>query len=401
MLIHLGMLLAGLVALVLSGDWLVRGAVATALRLGVSRFLASIVIVGFGTSAPEMLVAIDSTVKGAPGLALGNLIGSNIVNILLVLGLPALFLTIHTKGRGLLRSVFVTGLATIAWLAITPFYGLTPTIGMIFLGVLIVYILSALFIPGAASEDDLEEEGDASGWLSIGIFLALLAEAGLLISRYMNTGSLTISDSFAFALVLASFILMLVIPGEDEMKTRDGQSKNEGWSLITALICLGVIGLPLGSHFTISGAKGLAEYYEWPTELVGLTVVAIGTSLPELAAALAATLRRENDMILGNVAGSNLFNLLGAGGLVAIVPLFTGSNSIDMPSLFLKYDHWVMGGTFAAFFLYVLLRKSIGKLSGVIFLAGYAAYLAGIYYFHNLGQDWPDLWSLINSVAAG
>lgn len=396
MLIFLGMLLAGLVVLVLSGDWLVRGAVAFALRLGVSRILASIIIVGFGTSLPEMMIAIDATViKDRPGLAISGLIGSNIVNILLVLGLPAVFLTIRTTGQGLMRSVLVTGLATIAWLVVTPLFGLTPGIGFAFLGALLAYILSALFLPGSEGPDVVDDDGGGDNrWLSVIIFLILLVQAGLLAAKFSSEGGLQPADFSGFALVLIGFVVLLVIPSEKDMQDREGQPRNEGWSLIVALIGFGIVGLPLGAHFMTTGALGIADQLNVRSEIVGLTLIALGTSLPELAAALAATLRRENDMILGNVAGSNMFNLFGAGGIIAILPLFTEAEKYDLPGLFLKFDHWIMAITFAVFFLYVLFRRSIGWLTGLVFLAGYVGYLAGIYYFHNLGQTWADLWEL-------
>ncbi len=331
MLIFLAMLIAGLVFLVLSGDWLIQGAVSAALKLGVSRILASVLIVGFGTSVPEMLVAVDATLKGAPGLALGNIVGSNIANVLLVLGVPALFLTIRTAGRGLGRSVIVTAIATIIWLAITPYSGLTPTIGAIFLGALIAYVLSTLFRPPSDNLDDLIEDeavGPPMGWMKTAMF-----------------------------------------------------------------ILLGIVGLPLGAHLAINGALGISAAFGIQTELVGLTILAIGTSLPELAAALAATFRRENDMILGNVAGSNLFNLFGAGGIIAMLPLVSDIQRIDLPQLFLTFDHWVMGASFAIFAIYALTRRPIGRLSGIILVALYVAYLAGLYHFYLLGLGWSDLWS--------
>lgn len=393
MLIYIAFFLAGLVALVLSGDWLVRGATAAALRLGVSRILASIVIVGFGTSIPEMLVAVNAVKTGAPGLAIGGLVGSNIANILLILGLPALFMTIQTTGRGLLRSVLVTAIATIAWLVITPIYGLNPLIGVAFITFLVAYLFSALVFP-SPNMDELDEDGGGNTrWLAAIVFLILLVQIAILTLKYVETGSVTSEDSFGLLLVLAGFLLVLLIPGEEKMEDASGHPVNEGWMLITALICVGILGLPLGAHFAITGAKGIADALNWQTEFVGLTIIAIGTSLPELAAAIAATLRRENDMILGNIAGSNIFNLMGAGGIVAVMPFFTGRGTIHVPSLFLEYDHWILGGSFAVFLLYVLTRKSIGKLSGLFFLICYFAYLLGTYHFYYLGLGWSDLWT--------
>lgn len=330
MLISIAMLIAGLVILVLSGDWLVRGAVSAALRLGVTRILASIVIVGFGTSAPEMLVAVDATLSGETGLAMGNIVGSNIANILLVLGLSAVILSISTRSQGLLRSALFTALATLAWLVITPFTGLTISLGLIFIAVLVAYVLSSLIFPASSNPEDLIED--------------------------------------------------------------DVPEEPDGWIKTGAFICLGVVGLPLGAHFTITGALDISSILGLQSELVGLTILAVGTSLPELAAAIAATLRRENDMILGNVAGSNLFNIFGAGGIIGVMSLLTGAAPIQVPDVFLRFDHWFLGGSFALFFLYILFRRSFGWFMGVVFLLTYAAYLFGLYHFYVQGLGWGDPW---------
>lgn len=331
MYLSMGLLAAGLVLLVLGGNWIVSGAASAAMRFGMSRFIASVVIVGFGTSVPEMLVAIDATLKNEPGLALGNIVGSNIANILLVLGIPAMFLAIRIRGAGLIRSVVLTGIATIAWLAITPYFGLTPAIGTAFLILLVGYVLGNMIWPSHADKNEL------------------------------------ISD--------------------------DLPSEPHGWVTTVALICLGIVSLPLGAHLAIQGSLEIADILNVNSALVGLTLMAIGTSLPEMAAALSASFRRENDMILGNVAGSNLFNILGAGGIISLLPLFTNVDHIDVPDLFLRFDHWVLGGSFALFALYVFTRRPIGWVSGLLFVAIYAAYIFGLHHFYILGLGWSDLWS--------
>ena len=325
MLFDFAFLVAGLVCLVLAGDFIVRGAVATALKLGVSQILASVLIVGFGTSAPEMLVAVEATMSGTPGMAMGNIVGSNIANVLLVLGFPALLMSIHTSGHGLIRSTLFTAAATIVWLVVTPIYGLTPLIGVIFLFGLILYVSSSLIRPKTAD----------------------------------------VSDLIA-----------------DEVK-----KPPPGWTKTALFIALGVVGLPLGAHLTITGAIGISEDVSWlSSELVGLTILAIGTSLPEFAAAIAAAMRKENDVILGNVVGSNMFNILGAGGIIALF------GPIGLPPIFGEFDHWFMGAAFAFVLLFVVLRRPIGWLSGSILLAGYVFYLFGLHHFYVLAQNWGDLW---------
>ncbi|MAP94330.1 MAG: calcium:sodium antiporter [Ponticaulis sp.] len=319
------LLIAGLAFLVLAGDFLVRGAVGAALKLGVSRILASVLIVGFGTSAPEMLVATDAALSGAPGLAMGNIVGSNIANVLLVLGAPALFFALSTRGQGLLRSTVFTALATIAWLVLTPVLGLTPLIGVIFIAALILYIVGSLLMPPGGDPNALvsdEVDDEPPGWVKTALFIAL-----------------------------------------------------------------GVVGLPLGSHLAITGALGLSELWGWQSELVGLTLLAIGTSLPEFAAAMAAAFRKDEDMVFGNVVGSNMFNILGAGGIVALFGPFT------LPPIFERFDHWFMAGAFLVVFVTVLMRRRLGWFTGIILLLAYAAYLFGLHHFYILGEGWSALWS--------
>ncbi|MFC6198765.1 sodium:calcium antiporter [Ponticaulis profundi] len=323
------MLFAGLVILAISGDRLVRGSVSAAMKLGVSQVLASVVIVGFGTSAPEMLVAIDATMSGAPGMAMGNIIGSNIANILLVLGLPALFFTLKPNGRGLRRSIIVTVFATAAWLILTPIYGLSPIIGVAFLCTLLAYIFSALVWADSPATEQLADDD-------------IVHEAP--VNPILTAG----------------------------------------------YICIGIVGLPLGAHLTITGATGIAELLNFRGELVGLTLIALGTSLPELAAAMAAVYRKEPDVIFGDVAGSNLFNLLGAGGIISLFGHF------ELPAIFNQFDHWFMGGTLLFLMIYIFCRRQIGWLTGSCFLAIYVLYLLGLYYFYVLGLNWSVLWTQIS-----
>ena len=176
MLFDFGILVAGLVFLVFAGDFLVRGAVSAALKLGVSHVLASVFIVGFGTSAPEMLVAIDATMEGAPGMAMGNIVGSNIANVFLVLGVPALIMGLKTTGTGMFRAMTVTALATIAWLVVTPRFGLSPLIGLCFVGALVLYIVGSLLFPPGGNVDELvadEAKEPPPGWAQTALFIAL------------------------------------------------------------------------------------------------------------------------------------------------------------------------------------------------------------------------------------
>lgn len=312
MLIFLALLLAGLIILVVAGDLLVRGAAEASLKMGVPPLVAAVVIVGFGTSAPEMLVALQSALTYAPGLAFGNIVGSNIANVLLVLSLPVLIYPIHTRVAGVRRVTIITALATAAWIGLTPVFGLSPLIGIIFFGAMIVHVASTLFLTKASDGP---------------------------------TSDLT-----------------------DELP-----EPSSGWVKTSGFILLGIVGLPAGAHLAIEGAVGIARAFDMSDELIGLTLLAIGTSLPELAAGVAAAFRKNSDAIIGNVVGSNLFNILGAGGLVALVGPF------DLPASFPGYDHWVLGLSFAVVLVYVLTRKSFGWATALLMLSAYIAYVYGLW----------------------
>lgn len=303
-------LAGGLILLLFAGDLLVRGAASAALKLGVSPLFAGIVIVGFGTSAPEMLVALDAALGGREGLAFGNIVGSNIANILLVLAVPAIFAPIVTKTTGLRRTLFMTALATAVWMLVTYYYELNVFVGIAFLTALVVYVISAYF--QARGKPDL------------------------------------------------------AVDVEDEVRPVSG------WVTIVALVLLGMVGLPLGAHLTIEGGVAIADELKVPSEIIGLTLLAIGTSLPELAAGIAAAFRRSTDVIIGNVLGSNMFNVLAAGGIVALFGPF------DYPQTFHTYDHVVMALALGVTGVYVLSRQKIGWLAGFAFLAVYIAYLMGL-----------------------
>lgn len=330
MLFDLLALVAGLVLLVFAGDFLVRGAVAVALRLGVSHIIASVFIVGFGSSAPEMLVAIESTLNGSPGVATGNIIGSNIANVFLVLGIPALIMPMATKGAGLKRAVIVTAFATAAWLVATATVGLVPAVGIGFLAGLALYILAALVFPPGGNPEELiadEVEEPFPGWIKTALFISL-----------------------------------------------------------------GIVGLPLGANLAINGTTGLATTFGVDDELISLTILAVGTSLPEFAASMAAAFRRQADVVLGNVAGSVMFNILAAGGIIALL------GPVDLPSIFFQLDHWFMGVSMGFFLLCVLSGRRMGWFTGVFFILCYAVYMFGLNHFYILREGWD---TVVPSLEAG
>lgn len=305
-------LIGGLVIMAFAGDFLVNGAVAVARRLGVSPLIAGIFSVGFGTSAPEMVVSLNAALEDRAGLALGNIVGSNIANIFLVLGIPALIMPFVAGGHGQGRALTAMLVATAVWILLTGMGPLTVLGGILFLAILIAYCVVTFYMARKA-----------------------------------------------------------VATGEDPgVELEEAPKLSLPRSL--AYIVLGIGGLVLGAHLIIAGGVGIAEFYHVPQEWIGLTLLAIGTSLPEIGAAVAAALRRHGEVAIGNVLGSNVFNILGAGGIISLF------GPIEIAATFTHYDHWVM--TFAALLIggFILTRARLGRLMGILMLLIYAVYIYGL-----------------------
>ena len=304
-------LLGGLILMAFAGDFLVNGAVAVGRKLGLSPLIAGIFIVGFGTSAPEMLVAIDAARNNYPNLALGNIVGSNIANIFLVLALPAIISPIAAGGWGQGRSFAVMFAATLGWIAILATIGLDVAMGTLFLIALIFYAVYTL------------------------------ASARMAANAGVDTGI-------------------------DVTPSKLSTGRAAGYILI------GMIGLPIGARLIVDGGVGVARFYQVSEEFIGLTLLAVGTSLPEIGAGIAAALRKKTDVLVGNVLGSNLFNILGAGGLIA----FFGP--IEAAQSFANYDHWVMAAAALIIGIFIFAKMRIGRLAGVLLLLIYAVYIFGV-----------------------
>lgn len=297
----------GLVILVFAGDALVKGAVNLALRLGIPPLIVGLTVVGFGTSSPELLVSVKAALNGAPGIALGNVVGSNIANVFVILGLPALIAVMHTSNIDTRK----------------PF--------LLMLGVSVVFTALAF--------------GGTFGRLSGLILLAMLAA-------------------------------ILWDAARDGMKSRQSDAANdvEGadpgmpWWKINAYLAAGLIGLPIGADLLVDNAIIIATAYGVSETVIGLTLVAVGTSLPELAATTVAAIRRQADVAIGNVIGSNYFNLAGIIGVTALIA------PIPVEQTFLVRDLWVMLAASLALVPFVFLKQDITRLWGIVLLALYGAY---------------------------
>ena len=305
--------LLGLVILLLAGDSLVRGAVNLSLRLGVPALIVSLTIVAFGTSAPELLIAVQAVLDDVPGLALGNVVGSNTANILMVLGIPALLATMHTSECETRRTYNFMIVASLVFIA-RAFRGVFDRIAAVVL------------------------------LLGLGFVL------------YHSAREATGHRAACAA-------------GTTEQDEIEGVDPSLPVWRIAVLLALGLVGMPLGADLLVNNATIIAATYGVSDTVIGLTLVAVGTSLPELATTIMAALRRQADVALGNVIGSNLFNLLAIIGIASLV------GPIPIDPEFLRFDVWVMLGASILLVPFVYSRRDITRIWGVILTGLYMAYL--------------------------
>ncbi|SMY08983.1 calcium/sodium antiporter [Flavimaricola marinus] len=297
------LIVTGLAGLFLGGEALVRGSVQIARRLGISPMVIGLTVVGFGTSTPELLVSLQAALNGVPDIAIGNIVGSNIANILLILGLTALIRPIR-MGLGTLRRDI--GVMIGAALLLLPLFGMgeiSRPAGAVLVAALGGYLVWTLVSPGTDNRDD-EIDGPAMG-----------------------------------------------LPG----------------ALLWVIV--GFVALLFGARFLVDGAVSVARTFGLSEAFIGLSIVAVGTSLPELATSLIAAMRRQSDIAIGNVIGSNIFNVLGILGTTALI------TPIPVAARFLGIDLPVMLGVSVLLAVLLLLWARIGRGMGVAMLIGYAGYI--------------------------
>ena len=293
----------GLVALLAGGEALVRGAVAVAQRAGLSPLVIGATLVGFGTSAPELFTSLDAGLRGADGIAVGNVVGSNIANILLILGLAALIRPVVIPGPARIREMPMLAIATGAAGVLMMDGALGRWDGALLFAGLLTYLTLAL-VTGRAQPADVE----------VG----------------------AVPQSLAVALGSALIGLVLII---------------------------------LGANWLVDGASGIALALGVPETVIGLTLVAVGTSLPELVTSVVAARRGHGEVALGNVLGSNIFNLLGILGLTALI------TPLEVPARIISGDNWAMAAVTAALCALCLWGRPMGRLPGAVLLLAYLAYV--------------------------
>ncbi len=328
----------GLTILLFAGDSLVRGAVNLSLRLGVPALIVSLTIVAFGTSAPELLISVQAVLDGVPGLAMGNVVGSNTANILLVLGVPALLKGLETAGCDTRRNYLYMILATLMFIALA--------------------------------------QGGRFGWPQ---GLILLAGLGLMLASAFREAqghrrevkAQLAAEHAARGEALDPDVLDAEAAAEEEGDV-EGVDPDMAWWKVLLFLGLGLIGLPLGADILVDSSTVIARHYGVSETVIGLTLVAIGTSLPELATTVMAAYRNQADVALGNVIGSNMFNLLAIIGVASLV------GPLPVEPKLLMYDLWVMLAASLLIAPFVFRGWRMGRSWGIVFVVLYVAYLMAI-----------------------
>ncbi|RVU46533.1 calcium/sodium antiporter [Rubrivivax rivuli] len=313
---NLLLFVAGLVGLVLGANLLVRGASKLALSFGISPLVVGLTIVAFGTSAPEVAVSVGAVLDGKTDLAVGNVVGSNIFNVLFILGISALITPLVVDRQLIRQEVPIMIGASLLLLAV----GLDGRIGL---------------------------------------FDALLL----------------------FALVVAYTVFLIVqsrragqaAAGDDEMPALEAGTWDTRLPAQLALIVGGLVALVLGSDALVTAAVAFAKQMGVSDLVIGLTIVAAGTSMPEVATSITAAIKGERDIAVGNVVGSNTFNILGCLGLSGLA---SGTTGLVLAPSVLTFDIWVMLAVALACLPVFITGREIARWEGGVFLAYYAAYVA-------------------------
>ena len=302
----------GLALLLFCADFLVRGAVGLARQFGISTLMIGLTVVACGTSAPEFVTALAAALRGNEGMAVGNVVGSNIANMMLILGIAAAIRPIVCSTRVIQRDAVILLAATLVFVAIALFAVIDRWQGVILVACLLVYLYS-------------------------------------------------------------SYRLELREPAADAVHVREAEEvtgvPSRAWKS-GALVVAGLVGIVIGAELLVRGGIGIAELAGVSDAVIGLTLIAVGTSLPELATVVVASLRGHGDVALGNVLGSNIFNLLAIAGGVAIV------EPLSIPGEILQFDLWVMAAITALLWPLMITGRRLSRGEGWLLAGLYVVYIA-------------------------
>ncbi|WP_296510400.1 calcium/sodium antiporter [Rhodoferax sp.] len=301
----------GLVLLLVGGELLVRGAVASAKALGVSPLLIGLTLVGFGTSTPELVTSVTAALNGSPGIAVGNVVGSNIANILFILGLSALIYPMAVNPKGFKRDATMVVATAMACLAAVLYGRIGMLVGLAFIASLITYIVF-VFVQEKNAPDEA----------------ALVAE-----------------------------------------HRAEDAPKGPGSMALSLAMAVGGIAITIfGAGYLVDGAIALAKDLGVSDTIIGLTIVAVGTSMPELVTSVMAAIRKHADVAYGNIIGSNIFNVLFILGSTSIIA------PIDIPGQIAAFDIWVMLAATALLVYFARTGAKLHRWEGGVFIACYVAY---------------------------
>ena len=333
-MLMIALIVGGLLLLFAGGEMLVRGSVGVARRLGMSELLIGLTLVGFGTSMPELVTSLQALSDGATGISVGNVIGSNVANVLLVIGAACLISPILTNPRALARDGLVMIGATVLFAVVLWFDGFNRITGFAFVAILIAYLVTSVIL-------DRRKNSPAA----------------------------------------------LVHSGEAEVI-----ETHEPLVVSLSLAVLGIAGVVAGAKLLVTGGSDLARAFGISETVIGLSIVAVGTSLPELVTSIVSAVKGKADVALGNVIGSNVFNILGIMGVSAAVYPFStigaaesdGSKPIDVEAMeFTPGESIVtmqdMGALALSVFLLVLFvytGRKLARWEGAVLLVSYALYMA-------------------------
>ncbi|PCH94526.1 MAG: hypothetical protein COB85_05535 [Bacteroidetes bacterium] len=305
------LLIGGFVVLLISGEILVRGATSLALRFNISTLVVGVTVVSFGTSAPELVISLQAALNGHPDISIGNIVGSNIANLALVLGITATIFHVNVSKNSIRIDWPVMMIASLAFW----------------------YFMSDLVIVQ---------------WEGLVFTIAIIAFVTWLIRKSRKEEIERASDQKVFI----------------EQQSHSPVLK------IAAFIILGCAGLAVGAKWLVDGAIVIAENIGISERIIGLTIIAFGTSVPELTTSLVATFKKQSDISIGNLVGSNIFNILGIIGITALVT--------DIPVLqaTLDFDIFWMLGISLLVLPFMISRYKVQRIEGIILLALYFAYIA-------------------------
>lgn len=317
-ILAIGAMIGGILLLVRGGGWVVDGAVFVAKKYGISPMVIGFTIVAFGTSLPELIVSVLANMQDLPGIAFGNVIGSNIANVLMVIGITAIFMTLQTQTKGVKRDLVIM-----------------------------------------------------LGSTALLIFFMMMGDVGRMAGGAM----------IVFLLLYVGYQYRLAMKGELEPEEIDEGNFNST-AVAIGLFLLGLIMVASGAEFLVRGAKLSASIIGVPESVIALSIIAFGTSLPELTTCLIAARRGHGEIVFGNIIGSNVFNVLMIIGVTALVkPIPAGSYAPQI----LEFDVWIMAAVSAIFAALIFFSIKITKNIGMAFAAAYVAYNIYIYAIYVTG----------------